>query len=122
MNQRRLCMVGRFIFIGTLLLTALPVVSQSPSIFAPGIISSPLHDAAPAFTPDGKSVYFGRSNPSHSTILVSYLKHGQWSEPELAPFSGQWDDMEPAISPDGSFLVFVSNRPALGRGIPLDGH
>lgn len=30
--------------------------------------------------------------------------------------------MEPAMSPDGRFLVFVSNRPADGIGPPLDGH
>jgi Tol biopolymer transport system component len=29
----------------------------------------------------------------------------------IAPFSGQWNDMMPAMAPDGSYLVFISTRP-----------
>jgi Tol biopolymer transport system component len=97
------------------------MAQQAPVVFAPGIISGPAHDAAPAFMPDGKTVYFGRSNQGGSTILVSHLRQGRWSEPQVASFSGQWSDMEPAMSPDGKFLVFVSSRPADGTGKPIDG-
>ena len=38
-----------------------------------------------------------------------------WSEPEIAPFSGQYRDLEPFFSPDGSYLYFASSRP-LGMG------
>jgi WD40-like Beta Propeller Repeat len=31
-----------------------------PTIFAPGVISGPANDASPAFSPDGKTVYFSR--------------------------------------------------------------
>ena len=31
------------------------------------------------------------------------------------PFSGEWPDSSPAMSPDGSYLVFESNRPAIPR-------
>ena len=85
-------------------------------------ISGPQHDAAPAFAVDGHEVWFGRSDGTHSTILVSRLAGGRWSVPRTASFSGHWSDMEPAMSPDGRFLVFVSNRPADGVGPPLDGH
>jgi WD40-like Beta Propeller Repeat len=44
--------------------------TAAPEVFAPGIISGPEHDMAPAFTPDGKTVYFCRSDGTHSTILV----------------------------------------------------
>ena len=93
-----------------------------PEVFGPGVISGPEHDAAPAFAPDGKTVWFNRSDGAHSTILESRLDGGHWSTPRVAPFSGHWSDMEPAMSPDGRFLVFVSNRPADGGGPPLDGH
>ena len=93
-----------------------------PEIFAAGVISGPEHDAAPAFAPDGRTVWFNRSDGTHSTILESRFEGGQWSSPRVAPFSGQWSDMEPAMSPDGRFLVFVSNRPVDGHGAPLDGH
>lgn len=103
-------------------LASLPAAAQqAASIFAPGIISGPAHDSAPAFTPDGKTLYFCRSNQSGSTILVSHLAQGRWSEPQVAPFSGQWSDMEPAMSPDGKYLIFVSSRPADSSGKPIDG-
>src|SRR5580700_11258572 len=90
--------------------TALP--PDSPQVFGPGIISGPVHDMAPAFTPDGKTVYFHRSGPGLTgVILVSYLRNGAWSRPGIASFSGQWQDIEPAMSPDGSYLLFSSNRP-----------
>jgi len=93
----------------------------TPQIFAPGVISGPANDAAPAFAPDGKTVYFFRSNGSDYNILVSHLRGARWSTPEVASFSGQWRDLEPAMSPDGSFLVFASSRPTDGGGKPLDG-
>lgn len=97
-------------------------VDITPTIFAPGILSGPAHDSAPAFTPSGDVVYFGRSNPQQSTILVSERRaDGLWSEPRIAPFSGTWNDMEPAISPDGRFLVFISNRPDREGGPKVEG-
>lgn len=93
----------------------------TPEVFAPGIISGPAHDAAPAFTPDGKTVYFGRSNTSVSTILVSHAGGESWSQPSIAPFSGIWNDLEPAMAPDGSYLLFISNRPIEPNTAPADG-
>jgi Tol biopolymer transport system component len=98
-----------------------PVSTQTPTIFAPGVISGPAHDSAPAFTPDGQTVYFARGGGAGGTILVSHLRKGRWSHPEIAAFSGEWSDIEPAMSPDGSFLIFVSNRPANSTGKPVDG-
>jgi Tol biopolymer transport system component len=94
----------------------------APAVFAPGVISGPQHDSAPAFTPDGHTVFFSRSSDGkHSTVLVSHFESGHWSSPATAPFSGQWSDMEPSMSPDGRFLVFISNRPKTAGGKPLDG-
>lgn len=79
-------------------------------------------DASPAFTPDGKTVYFTHSDGEKRTIMVSRLQHGRWSRATVAPFSGTWRDIEPAMSPDASYLVFVSNRPVTEGGPVLDGH
>jgi Tol biopolymer transport system component len=95
--------------------------TPAPTIFAPDVISGPAHDSAPAFTPDGATVYFTRSIPSVSTIVVSHKTATGWSAPTIAPFSGEWSDMEAAMAPDGSYLVFVSNRPAKPGGPVLDG-
>ena len=92
-----------------------------PEVFSPGVVSGPAHDSAPAFSPDGRELYFTRSSSSVSTLMVSRrLAHG-WSEPAIAPFSGEWLEMEPAFSPDGRFLVYASNRPDEDGGAPIDG-
>ena len=95
--------------------------SVAPQIFAPGVISGPANDLSPAFTPDGRTVFFTRANSSQSTILVSHLSGSTWSKPQIAPFSGEWRDLEPTMAPDGSHLIFASNRPASASGKPLDG-
>jgi Tol biopolymer transport system component len=100
---------------------AAPALAAPPAIFAPNVISGPAHDAAPAFTPDGQTVYFSRQNANVALILVSYHTSTGWSMPVIAPFSGEWNDMEPTMAPDGSFLIFVSNRPAAPNGHALDG-
>jgi hypothetical protein len=65
-------------------------------------------------------VFFTRANSDQSIILESHLARGKWSKPEIAPFSGVWRDLEPAMAVDGSYLVFASNRPATEGGTPLD--
>ena len=78
-------------------------------------------DSAPAFTPDGKTVFFTHRDDA-ITIMMATLHDGVWSRPQVAPFSGRWRDIEPAMAPDGSYLVFISNRPATAGGAPLDGY
>ena len=94
----------------------------SPVLFGEGVISGPLHDSAPAFSRDGRTVWFSRSDTGQpSTILVSRRVGGRWSVAKPASFSGRWSDMEPTMSPDERTLVFVSNRPVDGGDTPLDG-
>jgi WD40-like Beta Propeller Repeat len=38
-------------------------------------------------------------------------KNGQWSRPEIAPFSGRYMDADPYVTSDGKQLFFISNRP-----------
>ena len=78
-------------------------------------------NACTTFTPDGKTVVFVHWHDGGGTIMLSHLENGKWTKPEVAPFSGQWRDIEPAIAPDGSYLVFISNRPAVEGGKPIDG-
>jgi hypothetical protein len=91
-----------------------------PQIFAPGVISGPANDMAPAFTPDGDTVYVGQGTAVQSAIMVSRRSRGAWSQPQIAPFSGSWYDMEPAMAPDGTYLVFVSNRPTAAGGRAIE--
>jgi hypothetical protein len=76
---------------------------------------------APAFTADGKTVFFTHWHDGKSTIMVSHLEQAHWSKPETAPFSGQWRDLEETMAPDGSYLIFSSNRPAVEGGKAING-
>jgi len=91
-----------------------------PVPFARGTISTGDDEFGMTFTPDGKTCYFTKRSPSTIkssiyVICVSRLKNGRWTQPEIAPFSGKYKDINPCISPDGSKLFFISNRPAGGK-------
>jgi Tol biopolymer transport system component len=94
--------------------------TATPIVFAPGTLSGTGDNGAVAFTPDGATVYVMRSEGDGSALLESHRAGAQWSAPHPAPFSGRWRDLDPAMAPDGSYLVFVSNRPASGEGSPID--
>lgn len=91
-----------------------------PEVFAPGTISGPASEDSVAFAPDGNTVFFDRIRWPNAAILVSHKVAGHCSVPQIAPFSGQWLDHDPAMAPDGSFLVFSSNRPDADGGRPVD--
>lgn len=86
-----------------------------------GVISTDLPETSATLTPDGRTLYFMRSDftESDATILESTRSGGQWSAPKVASFSGEWKDSEPSLSPDGKRLYFVSNRPLKPGGDAL---
>lgn len=104
------------------LFTAGLAQAAGPEIFARSVISLPVSVAAPAFTPDGRTVYFHRKEGEQRTIFVSHKEGETWSAPAVASFAKQWINIEPAIAPDGSSMIFASNRPADGGGKVLDGN
>ena len=87
--------------------SAVTLAVAPPEVFAPGVVSGPSNDADACFTPDGATLVFSRDG----AILVSERTPAGWSAPRIAPFSGRWMDAQPTLAPDGSALVFVSNRP-----------
>ena len=86
---------------------------QHATLFAPGIISTGDYESHPTFTPDGHEVYFLKLAPNFSrwSIFVSRYENGSWSQPEVAPFSGQYQDADPYITADGKHFYFISDRP-----------
>jgi hypothetical protein len=95
--------------------------TDAPKLFAPESDWPAGSDASPAFTPDGKTVFFTHAVDAARTIMVSHLRDNVWTAPEVASFSGTWRDIEPVMAPDGSYLLFVSNRPVAADGEPLNG-
>lgn len=92
---------------------------MEPAIFAPGIVSTELNTRDIAISPDGKEIYFcvNAAGFTFSTILVTRLKNGAWSEPEVLEHmqDPRWQNAEPCISADGKRLFFFSNRPDPGE-------
>ena len=83
-----------------------------------GILNKDSDDTL-AFTPDGKTVFFDRSKGQRKTIMVSHRINGRWLAPHPASFSGRWFDQDPVVAPDGSYLLFNSDRPVTVDGAPL---
>lgn len=92
-----------------------PVSPAGFGVFQP-FSSDPGFTLNAAFTPDGNTVYFSKSQPTWDglTIFAATQRHGLWSAPQVAPFSGVDKDTDPAVSPDGTSIVFASIRPASG--------
>lgn len=88
-----------------------------PSVFAPGVISTSDYEAAEEFTPDGRTLFYVKSTPDFNfwTIVFSSFETGKWTEPLVAPFSGQYSDADPFITADGKKFFFISNRPRVGE-------
>ncbi len=70
------------------------------------------------FSPDGQTAYWaewngawGGDDTGPRIIYVANQSNGEWSEPEPAPFTGDYLDDDPFVSPDGEWLYFVSERP-----------
>jgi len=93
----------------------------TPEIFAPGTISGPAGVDCLTFAPDGATVYFDQQAGWNGFIMESHRVGKRWSAPRIAPFSGQWRDHDPAMAPDGAFLVYTSNRADVAGGPAVHG-
>ena len=92
--------------------------AQGPETFAPGVISIPSsHDDYVSLASDGRSAAFTRLADGYrgGTIYLADFADGRWQHVRVAPFSGQHQDSRASFSPDGTRIVFASNRPGPGR-------
>jgi hypothetical protein len=90
--------------------------ADTPRLFAPGILSDGLSNRDFTISPKGDEIFFTLQQPrfASSTILHLVKRKGKWSEPEVAPFSGKFKDLEATFSPDGRTIYFSSDRPLNG--------
>jgi WD40-like Beta Propeller Repeat len=92
-----------------------------PVVFGEGVISTGDYGLNSAFTPDGKTIYFTKQSGGNlvagrlAVIVFSQFRKGKWQMPEVASFSGQYDDYDPFVTADGAKLFFSSDRPAPGK-------
>ena len=95
----------------------------SPSLFAPGIVSTEQDQLNAVFTPGGDVFYFSVRRPVVGfTILEMRRPEGAWTRPRAAAFSGRYSDVDHFITSDGKRFFFCSNRPLEGDGPPREDH
>lgn len=77
------------------------------TVFIQDSIAAPNGESTPTFMPDGKTVYMA----NNGNICLSRKAGDRWTKPIPISFTGQYKDWDPALTPDGKRLLFVSNRP-----------
>jgi len=89
------------------------VIPSPVELVAPGVVSTDGGEAFPTLTPDGNSLYFATHERGWTgfNIVVSHLVEGKWTAPSAATFNSSYNDRAPFVSPDGSMLLFSSDRP-----------
>ncbi|MFC2141335.1 hypothetical protein ACFLR7_00190 [Acidobacteriota bacterium] len=89
---------------------------MTPEIFAPGIASTDCGEFNSVFSPDGNEFYYSQTNKEKKKDQIMSMKrvNDRWTKPEIAPFSGEYDDCDMSISHDGQRFFFIS----IGRILP----
>ncbi|MFC2136013.1 TolB family protein [Bacteroidota bacterium] len=92
--------------------------SWSEPVNAGSPINSEMNDGGPTFMQNGTMIFqsMRKQGSKGWDFYISYLKNGEYSEPEIipAPVSTEFNEGAPFVAPDGSFLLFNSNRPQGG--------
>ena len=115
------CVIHRSLFIiicGAAVTLGAIAQGKDPGVrlWMPDVVSSYPNVRDLTMSPDGSEYYFSVENvrKDFSVIVVMRRENGRWTAPEVASFSGQYRDIEPAFAPDGRELYFASARPTDG--------
>ncbi|NER17475.1 OmpA family protein [Spongiivirga citrea] len=97
-------------------------------------VSTKYHEAAVAFTPDQKTIYFTRNNiannksklqrddqgVNHLKLYKAVLKDSIWTDVQELPFNSDYYSVgHPSLSKDGKKLYFVSDMPGTIGGTDI---
>lgn len=88
--------------------------APAPQLLGAGVLSTGDDEWGLTMSPAGDAIWFNRADRGYRyQVIMESTKgaDGQWQAPRVAAFSGQYRDIDPAMSPDGAYLVFASNRP-----------
>lgn len=91
------------------------VAGDVPKMFARGVVSRQYQELNAAFSPSGDELVFTLSDAlrTHYTLVHMVRQpSGEWTPPQVMPFSGRFADADPVFSADGARLYFISKRPA----------
>jgi len=80
---------------------------DNPILFAPGMISDAFANRDFAISPDGNEIFYTlQQRDLVSVIMHAHKVKGKWSVPQVAEFSGMYNDLEPAFIANGNRLFF----------------
>jgi hypothetical protein len=82
-------------------------------MFAPNVISTRFNEFGGVISPDRQTLFFSASVQPYyreETYTSRRLPNGEWSPPQLAPFSRVARNFDVTFSPDGQTILFVSDR------------
>jgi Tol biopolymer transport system component len=87
-----------------------PIPSGSMMTFLPGIVSTDSFEFNSMYSLDGKRFYF--SKDEIYDIYETTYDGAQWSAPAITTFcEKKFKECDPAFSPDGTRLFYISTRP-----------
>ena len=89
----------------------------TPELFAPGVVNTPYQETSCSFSADGKTLAFGYGGHSWGIVYMEEI-NGKWTEPKVAPFSGEYWDFDFSFAPTGNTFLFSTNRSDPDRKIP----
>lgn len=92
-------------------------LAATPSLVGDGVISASWSEFGAAVLPGEQAMFFTVTNMPFTRMTIMYAERagGRWATPRVAPFSGEWNDGDPAASPDGRRIFYISNRPLDGN-------
>jgi len=77
---------------------------------------TPLHESYPSVSNDNTLFFFRRfdTEDRNYEMMYSEFENGAYSAPVRmgAEINTQWEEWDPSIAPDGSFLIFCSKKPS----------
>jgi Tol biopolymer transport system component len=94
-------------------------LSAEPRVLGPGVISTPAEEFKATVSPDNLTLLYVLTDHQfrHMTIVESHRQSAtaEWGTPQVATFSGIYRDGDPAFTPDGKHVLFISGR--RGKGV-----
>jgi hypothetical protein len=97
-------------------LAASPYSDWSPAVNFGAVVNSPVNDLSPAFSSDGRSLYFASVRPGGAGVADLWVSQrqpdGSWGAPVNlgAPLNTAAGEAAPSFSRDGHWMYFSSSR------------
>ena len=85
---------------------------DSAIVFSPGNISNGFHEHGITISPDFEEMFYVLADNSYKHYIIIRIKRigKYWSDPEIAPFSGEFKDHAVAFSYNGENIFYSTNR------------